>query len=65
MNRKTCLWLLLVLFAAVCCALPSAALAQDVSYIPLTEWYQFDDTEGLVQTLDAAGDEPRNRNKAA
>ena len=33
-------------------AVSSAALGRDAPYIPLREWFEFDDSEGFVQEID-------------
>ena len=52
MNRKAyLLWLFSALLLG-CFALTGGVFAEDAVYVPLREWFGFEDPEGLVQAID-------------
>ena len=52
MNRKTYLLLPLLWVIFGCCVLAGGVFAEDADYVPLWEWFDFEDPEGLVQAID-------------
>lgn len=52
MIRKNCLPPLFLLILFVCCVLAGGVFAEDADYVPLREWFDFEDPEGLVQEID-------------
>lgn len=52
MNRKTYLLLPLLWVIFGCCVLAGGVFAEDADYVPLREWFDFEDPEGLVQAID-------------